>query len=123
MKFQCFLIYPIIPNKYSFYNILIIYSTIAVGQYYEVDVNKEPVIKGNSVVMKCGIPSFVADFVAVLSWSTDKGDNFYPGIDYGIQLVMIILRVITDLECFLTNINSYPIDISVETLYTTEVIA
>ncbi|XP_060864220.1 cell adhesion molecule Dscam2 isoform X36 [Metopolophium dirhodum] len=54
----------------------------AVSQYYEVDVNKEPVIKGNSVVMKCGIPSFVADFVIVLSWSTDKGDNFYPGIDY-----------------------------------------
>ncbi|XP_050054067.1 cell adhesion molecule Dscam2 isoform X37 [Aphis gossypii] len=54
----------------------------AVSQYYEVDVNKEPVIKGNSVIMKCGIPSFVADFVIVLSWSTDKGDNFYPGIDY-----------------------------------------
>ncbi|XP_025202788.1 Down syndrome cell adhesion molecule-like protein Dscam2 isoform X39 [Melanaphis sacchari] len=54
----------------------------AVSQYYEVDVNKEPVIKGNSVVMKCGIPSFVADFVIVLSWTTDKGDNFYPGIDY-----------------------------------------
>lgn len=34
--------------------------------------------------MKCGIPSFVADFVTVLSWSTDKGENFYPGVDYGI---------------------------------------
>jgi hypothetical protein len=83
-------------------------------------VNKEPVIKGNSVVMKCGIPSFVADFVAVLSWSTDKGDNFYPGIDYGIELDMIIIRVITDLECFLTNFYSFPIDISVKTLYTVE---
>lgn len=66
------------------YSVLIIYFTIAVSQYYEVDVNKEPVIKGNSVIMKCGIPSFVADFVIVLSWSTDKGDNFYPGKDYGI---------------------------------------
>lgn len=59
------------------------YFATAVSQYYEVDVNKEPVIKGNSVVMKCGIPSFVADFVTVLSWSTDKGDNYYPGVDYG----------------------------------------
>lgn len=68
----------------NIYDIYIIYYNTAVSQYYEVDVNKEPVIKGNSVVMKCGIPSFVADYVTVLSWSTDKGDNFYPGIDYGI---------------------------------------
>jgi len=47
-------------------------------------VNKEPVIKGNSVVIKCDIPSFVADFVTVMSWSTNLGDNYYPGIDYGI---------------------------------------
>lgn len=59
-------------------------ATTAVSQYYEVDVNKEPVIKGNSVVMKCGIPSFVADYVTVLSWSTGNGEHFYPGIDYGI---------------------------------------
>lgn len=71
-------------NFVCVYSVLIIYFAIAVSQYYEVDVNKEPVIKGNSVIMKCGIPSFVADFVIVLSWSTDKGDNFYPGIDYGI---------------------------------------
>lgn len=114
--------YPIRPTEHSFYNILIIYCAVAVSQYYEVDVNKEPVIKGNSVVMKCGIPSFVADFVAVVSWSTDEGDNFYPGIDYGILLVAIILRVIIVLECFLTNFYSYPTDISVDTLYTTEVI-
>ncbi|XP_050520785.1 cell adhesion molecule Dscam2 isoform X35 [Daktulosphaira vitifoliae] len=54
----------------------------AVSQYYEVDVNKEPVIRGNSVVMKCGIPSFVADYISVLSWHTEKGENFYPGTDY-----------------------------------------
>lgn len=73
-------------DRNNVYDILIIYYNIptAVSQYYEVDVNKEPVIKGNSVVIKCGIPSFVADFVTVLSWNTDKGDNFYPGIDYGI---------------------------------------
>lgn len=61
------------------------YSGTAVSQYYEVDVNKEPVIKGNSVVMKCGIPSFVADFVTVLSWRTDRGDSYYPGMVYGIS--------------------------------------
>lgn len=30
--------------------------------------NNEYVIRGNSAVLKCSIPSFVADFVNVVSW-------------------------------------------------------
>jgi Down syndrome cell adhesion molecule-like protein 1 len=48
-----------------------------VTQYYEADVNKEHVIRGNSAIIKCLIPSFVADFVEVISWHTDDPDETY----------------------------------------------
>lgn len=54
-----------------------------VAQYYEADVNKEHVIRGNAAVIKCLIPSFVADFVDVVSWHTDQDESFYPSTDYG----------------------------------------
>ncbi|KRF98055.1 uncharacterized protein Dwil_GK22019, isoform R [Drosophila willistoni] len=53
-----------------------------VAQYYEADVNKEHVIRGNSAVIKCLIPSFVADFVEVVSWHTDQDENYFPGTEY-----------------------------------------
>lgn len=45
--------------------------------------NKEHVIRGNSAVIKCLIPSFVADFVEVVSWHTDQDENYFPGTEYG----------------------------------------
>lgn len=45
--------------------------------------NKEHVIKGNAGLLKCLIPSFVADFVEVVSWHTDQDEIFYPSEDYG----------------------------------------
>lgn len=54
-----------------------------VAQYYDTDVNKEYAIRGNSAILKCVVPSFVADFVKVLSWHTDQGEEFVPGDDYG----------------------------------------
>uniref|UniRef100_A0A336KVV5 CSON014681 protein n=1 Tax=Culicoides sonorensis TaxID=179676 RepID=A0A336KVV5_CULSO len=51
----------------------------AIIQYYDTDVIKEFAIRGNSVVMKCQIPSFVQDFVNVVSWHTDQNETFYPG--------------------------------------------
>lgn len=64
---------PHIPHK----------SLTVVAQYYEADVNKEHVIRGNSAVIKCLIPSFVADFVEVVSWHTDQEENYFPGTEYG----------------------------------------
>ncbi|XP_035788180.1 Down syndrome cell adhesion molecule-like protein Dscam2 isoform X36 [Anopheles albimanus] len=49
-----------------------------IAQYYDVDVNKEYAIRGNAVLMKCQIPSYVADFVKIVSWHTDTNDSFYP---------------------------------------------
>ncbi|XP_076390071.1 Down syndrome cell adhesion molecule 1 isoform X45 [Megachile rotundata] len=53
-----------------------------VAQYYDTDVNKEYAIRGNSAILKCVVPSFVADFVKVLSWHTNEGEEFVPGDDY-----------------------------------------
>ncbi|XP_058804449.1 cell adhesion molecule Dscam2 isoform X4 [Phymastichus coffea] len=52
-----------------------------VAQYYDTDVNKEYAIRGNSAVLKCVVPSFVADFVTVLSWHTDQGEEFVRNTD------------------------------------------
>ncbi|XP_073812159.1 Down syndrome cell adhesion molecule 1 isoform X32 [Musca autumnalis] len=53
-----------------------------VAQYYDTDVNKAYVIRGNAAVLKCEIPSFVADFVSVVSWHTDQDEDFMPGTEY-----------------------------------------
>lgn len=59
-------------------------------QFYQSEVNNEYVIRGNSAVLKCSIPSFVADFVSVVSWhdedevqlgAAEEGKN----IKYGSQ--------------------------------------
>lgn len=56
------------------------------AQLYDTDVNKAYIIRGNAAVLKCEIPSFVADFVSVVSWHTDKEESFFPGADYGIYI-------------------------------------
>ncbi|CAG4948443.1 unnamed protein product [Colias eurytheme] len=56
-----------------------------VSQHYDTDVNKEYVIMGNSIILKCQVPSFVADFIEVLSWHTDEKEDFYPGENYVVQ--------------------------------------
>ncbi|XP_030242123.1 Down syndrome cell adhesion molecule-like protein Dscam2 isoform X22 [Drosophila navojoa] len=53
-----------------------------VSQHYEEDIHKAFVIRGNSAILKCDIPSFVADFVNVISWHTDQNENFYPDTEY-----------------------------------------
>ena len=47
-----------------------------VTQNYDCYVNQAHVIRGNDVLMKCDIPSFVTDFVSVLNWQ-DNEDNVF----------------------------------------------
>uniref|UniRef100_A0A182UZF7 Ig-like domain-containing protein n=1 Tax=Anopheles merus TaxID=30066 RepID=A0A182UZF7_ANOME len=47
-----------------------------VNQYYEAEVVSEYVIKGNTAVLKCNIPSFVTDFVKVESWIGSDGSLY-----------------------------------------------
>jgi hypothetical protein len=46
----------------------------AVIQSFETDVAKEYAILGNDAIFKCSIPSFVADFVSVISWTTSEDE-------------------------------------------------
>ncbi|XP_024082572.1 Down syndrome cell adhesion molecule-like protein Dscam2 isoform X11 [Cimex lectularius] len=46
-----------------------------VDQLYDTRVIDEYVLRGNAAVLKCLIPSFVADFVQVLDWRTDDGTS------------------------------------------------
>ena len=34
---------------------------------------------GNDALLKCNIPSFVADFVSVTAWVSGKGETYYAG--------------------------------------------
>jgi len=46
----------------------------------------EYVIRGNAAVLKCSIPSFVADFVRVESWIDDEGNVLSFSDNYGSML-------------------------------------
>ena len=39
-------------------------------------------MRGNAAILKCLIPSFVADFVYVVTWIDDEGDEILPGKEY-----------------------------------------
>lgn len=43
----------------------------------------EYVIKGNSAVLKCSLPSFVVEFVKVESWVDEAGNELLPSDNYG----------------------------------------
>jgi hypothetical protein len=54
-----------------------------VNQFYEAEIMTEYVIRGNTALLKCSIPSFVADFVQVESWVDDEGKIYVASEDYG----------------------------------------
>lgn len=70
-----------------------------VVQAYDVDVEKEYAIRGNSVVLKCKVPSFVGDFVTVTMWEDNEGNNFYPSNDYGTSFFWELNCVLEIFRC------------------------
>lgn len=51
-----------------------------VNQNYESELMPtEYVIRGNSAVLKCNVPSFVADFIVVEAWVTNEGHTYTRG--------------------------------------------
>ena len=58
-----------------------------VTQDYVTDVPKVFVINGNSALLKCVIPSMVADFISVESWTDDSNNEFFSNINYGNLIV------------------------------------
>lgn len=47
-------------------------------QSYITEAENEYIIRGNSAVMKCKIPSYVGDFVFIEAWISDKGETYKP---------------------------------------------
>jgi len=79
-------------NSYS-------HTSSVVNQYYEAEVVSEYVIRGNTAVLKCNIPSFVADFVKVESWVGSEGTVYLPSTDYG--------KVATPLPCWCVSLQVF----------------
>ena len=59
-------------------NMTIRFISVA-SQDYKMDVHPEYVMLGNDVLLKCSFPSFVADFVAVLSWIDSEASEYSIG--------------------------------------------
>lgn len=55
-----------------------------VNQFYTAEIIKTYVIRGNAAILKCEIPSFVADFVYVESWVDEEGTVFKYSDNYGV---------------------------------------
>ncbi|XP_050461780.1 cell adhesion molecule Dscam2 isoform X23 [Cataglyphis hispanica] len=53
-----------------------------VSQFYVTEAENEYVIRANSAIMKCKIPSFVSEFVYVDQWVADDGTIYMPGQEY-----------------------------------------
>ena len=51
-------------------------------------------IDGNDALLKCKIPSFVADFVHVVNWEDDKQNIFYPNKNYGNESKLHIKKIL-----------------------------
>ena len=56
-------------------------------QVYDIHNSVEYVIRGNSVLMKCEIPSFMTEFLEIVSWRDDVQNVYTPaalaGSGYG----------------------------------------
>ena len=48
-----------------------------VSQEYTTRANDVYVIIGNSALVKCEVPSFVADFVYIFSWVNNEGEEYF----------------------------------------------
>jgi len=49
---------------------------LVVEQSYQLRVNDEFVLKGNTAILKCIVPSFVGDFLEIIEWVSESGESF-----------------------------------------------
>ena len=55
-----------------------------ISQSYDTHTYQVYVILGNAAILKCEIPSFVADFVHVTSWVDEtSGESYIPDHSFG----------------------------------------
>lgn len=71
-----------------------------VSQAFDIDAGKEYVIRGNSALVKCQFPSFMADHLRVESWLVDDADVVaYSPDHYGTHCVTSIPRNALNNRC------------------------
>lgn len=68
------------PSSYLSLSLCLVHFAV-VPQSYSVNVMDESILRGNSAILKCHIPSFVADFIVVDSWVEDEEREIYPQAD------------------------------------------
>lgn len=70
------------PSRFKLSMIVIFILTTVVNQFYDAEITKEYVMRGNSAILKCLIPSFVADFVHVVAWINEDLEEIVPEKDF-----------------------------------------
>ena len=74
-------------------------STV-VNQYYEAQVYDVFVIRGNTALFKCQIPSFVADHVEIIEWTATDGTSFKKDETFGNFFTWIIALLLVAVAYF-----------------------
>lgn len=74
-----------------------------VSQFYITEAENEYVIKGNSAIVKCKIPSFVTDFVSIDSWIFDDGMVLFQNDSNATNYGTIWTMDIVVLDCVLAH--------------------
>ena len=52
-------------------------------QQYGTGATDEYIITGNDALIECDIPSFMSDFVSVISWVDSEGKEIHSGSNFG----------------------------------------
>lgn len=76
------------------------------NQYYDPGLmDKEYVMRGNAAILKCSIPSFVADFVYVVGWVDEEGTEIVASQDFNASTrnVRSLLTIPTPLSMIFTE--------------------
>ena len=56
---------------------------VVVAQDYESEASNEYIVRGNSALIKCKVPSYVADLVDVIAWVDSEALEYRINQDYG----------------------------------------
>lgn len=56
---------------------------VVAAQHYDTDINKEYVIRNNAAILKCVLPSYLSDYLTVVSWKIDDEEMTYNDQQYG----------------------------------------
>lgn len=60
-----------------------------VNQQYDPEVQNPAAFIGSNVLMKCNIPTFVKDYVSVISWLQEPSFNIYPATESGKYYIIL----------------------------------